>query len=90
MKFEKPQKGNPHGIVVNQHVFPRMSIDRFSNEDGVVQINNLAAEKVHFVKPVDKLFCASRVWDQRAESGYMKSIEDEFQKLANRIIDNPK
>jgi len=34
------------------------------------------------------IFCAKRVWDQRAESGYMKTIEDEFQELAERIVLN--
>ena len=90
MKFEKPQKGNPHSIVVSQHVFPRMSIERFSNEEGFVQMNNLVARKILPVKPTDKVFCASRAWDQRAEAGYMKLIEDDFQRITNRVIDDPK
>ena len=33
------------------------------------------------------MFCAMRAWDTRAEFGYMKQIEDQFQELASRIID---
>jgi hypothetical protein len=29
-------------------------------------------------KSNDGIFCAMRAWDQRAERGYMKRIEDEF------------
>jgi len=89
MKFEKPQKGNPHKIVVNQHIYPRMCIERFSNESGFVELNNLIANKVLPVRPEDKVFCASRIWDQRAEAGYMKSIEDAFQEILNRVLANP-
>ena len=32
------------------------------------------------------MFCAKRIWDQRAEIGYMKDIEDQFQRLATRIV----
>lgn len=39
-------------------------------------------------KPSDSLFCADRVWDQRAEAGYMKKIEDSFQILADTITQN--
>jgi hypothetical protein len=31
----------------------------------------------------NQLFCIERLWDQRAEAGYMKKIEDEFQALVN-------
>ena len=36
--------------------------------------------------PDDDIFCAKRIWDQRAEIGFMKSIEDNFQTLADQII----
>jgi hypothetical protein len=32
------------------------------------------------------MFCARRVWDERAERGYMKSIEDQFQDLAEKLL----
>jgi hypothetical protein len=33
----------------------------------------------------DQLFCVDRLWDQRAEAGYMKKIEDEFQWLVDEL-----
>lgn len=38
------------------------------------------------MSPTDPMFCAKRAWDQRAESGYMRQIEDEFQVVADEII----
>ncbi len=35
------------------------------------------------------MFCARRVWDQRAEAGYMREIENRFQDLAGRVIADP-
>jgi hypothetical protein len=32
------------------------------------------------------MFYAKRVWDERAERGYMKEVEDNFQILADRIV----
>jgi hypothetical protein len=32
------------------------------------------------------MFCAMRAWDLRAERGFMKAIEDEFQELAEKIV----
>lgn len=34
----------------------------------------------------DDLFVAKRVWDQRAESGYMRKMENAFQALASEIV----
>jgi hypothetical protein len=33
----------------------------------------------------NQVFCVDRLWDQRAEAGYMKKIEDEFQALINEL-----
>ena len=87
MKYEKPQKGNPHRLTVNQHVFPARSIERFADGDGKVSVRLLKLNKLLKLSPCDQLFCAKRVWGQRAEIGYMKKIEDEFQSLADRIVD---
>ena len=42
---------------------------------------------MRFPKPDHDIFCAKRAWDQRAERGYMKEIEDEFQSVASKVID---
>ena len=36
---------------------------------------------MRLAKPNDGIFCAMRAWDQRAERGCMKRIEDEFFRL---------
>jgi hypothetical protein len=84
--YEKTQKGNPHRLPVKQHVFPVRSIARFANSGGVVQLHNLATLQTRAARPGDAIFCAMRAWDLRAERGFMKQIEDEFQELAERII----
>ena len=86
-KFEKTQKGNPHGLPIRQHVFPRTSIVRFADNNGLVDLHRLATGQRRKAAPSDDMFCAMRAWDTRAESGYMKQIEDQFQELASRIIE---
>lgn len=86
MLFEKPQKGNPHRITVNQHVFPRASIARFVNDNNCVSVFYIPTGKAFIVAPDNELFCAKRAWDQRAEEGYMQRIERDFQKLVKDII----
>lgn len=87
MTFEKPQKGNPHALTVLQHTFPRASIARFTDGDSRVAVSYTPAKKQLRLTPEDQLFCAKRAWDQRAEQGFMKDIEDAFQSLAEAIID---
>jgi hypothetical protein len=85
-RYEKPQKGNPHSLPIRQHVFPAASIARFTNDDGVVDLYRLSTSQVRKATPDDDIFCAKRAWDARAEFGFMKQIEDEFQLLASKVI----
>jgi len=85
-KYEKTQKGNPHGLPIRQHVFPCASIARFTDHSGVVSLHRLSTGQVRKAIPTDDIFGAMRAWDTRAEFGYMKQIEDEFQEVALRII----
>ena len=62
-------------LVKRQHVFPSMSIKRFENDKGFVQLNNLIAKKIHPANSNNDLFCKYRIWDQRSEAGYGKFIE---------------
>lgn len=86
MEFERPQAGNPRGLTIREHIFPVSGISRFVNRDGRVSVLILKAGNRASLAPDDQLFCARRVWDQRAEAGYMKQIEDDFQALADRIV----
>lgn len=84
--FEKPQKSNPHKLTTKQHVFPVRNILRFANSDGKVYVYLKANNKQFYANPNNEIFCAQRVWNQRAEKGWMKDIEDQFQELADAIF----
>ncbi len=85
MPTEKTQKENPRGLTTKQHVFPRQSIQRFANGAGFVAVRLLARDKTIPLRPDDPVFCARRAWDQRAERGYMRSIENAFEPIAARV-----
>jgi hypothetical protein len=85
MTYERTQDGNPHQLTILEHVFPARSIKRFANRQGEISVKYLSTGKIFRVKADDQIFCAKRVWDQRAEHGYMKNIEDAFQDIAERI-----
>lgn len=85
-KTEKTRRGNPNQLTCKQHVFPARSIERFAGEDGRVSVHDLRTGRDWRPKPRDNLFCARRAWDQRAETGYMKGIEDGFQTVADAVI----
>lgn len=88
MNYEKPQRGNPHQLTVNQHCFPASCIKRFTGNDGRVQLLQLPQSEAITAKPDAKIFCAKRAWDQRAEHIFMKEIEDKYKTLADEVISN--
>ncbi|MFG1372170.1 DUF4238 domain-containing protein [Xanthobacter oligotrophicus] len=71
---------------MRQHVLPRASLNRFCGEHGQLELVDKALGKQRHARSDDHLFCAMRRWDQRAETGYMRGIEDDFQQLAEGII----
>ena len=85
MNLIKTQKGNPHQLTLRQHCFPKRSIDRFTNEDGKVDVHLIRATKTVLLNSDNGIICAHRIWDERAESGFMKEIEDAYQDLADRV-----
>lgn len=84
--YEKTQKGNPYHLPVKQHVFPARSIARFADANGLVSLHNLVTHRARATTPRDTMFCAMRAWDLRAERGFMKKIEDDFQELTETIV----
>ncbi len=86
---ERVQGTNPHRLTVWQHVFPAASIARFAGPDGRVALIDRVRGTARRAGPDDQVFCARRVWDQRAEAGYLREIEDRFQHLAGRVIADP-
>lgn len=86
-KPEPFQPGNPHKLTRNQHIFPRASIERFYNSKSKLSVILISENKrIPNIDASSNLFCAARVWDQRAETGYMASIERKFQFLADRVL----
>lgn len=86
MRYPKPQKGNPHKLTIDQHVFPKACISRFTGESGTVQVRRMGEELDLWFKPGNSYFCARRLWDQKAEAGFMKEIEDRYQDVAGNIV----
>lgn len=84
--YLKPQKKNPHRFTIRQHVFPSASIARFVKSNGRVSLFDIETNKLREAKSNDALFCAKRAWDHRAETQFMKQIEDDFQTVAEKII----
>ncbi len=66
-------------------MYPARSIERFADAAGTVEVWLRRDDETFRASPDNPLFCARRTWDQRAESGSLKAIEDEFQILADRI-----
>ena len=89
MKYDKTQKGNPHQLVIDQHVFPSASIKRYVAGDGMVEVCRLKDNTRFKAKPDNDIFVAKRVWSHDIEVGEMKRIEDEFQKLVKCILKEP-
>lgn len=86
-RSERTRPGNPNSLTVNQHVFPSKSIERFANPSGYVSVHDLHRAKDFPAKPKNAIFCASRAWGERTETGYMRRIEAEFQKTVDPIVD---
>lgn len=86
MRYPKPQKGNPHRLTIDQHIFPKASIARFTNELGTVQVKRKNGEPDLRLTPGNSYFCARRLWDQKAESVFMSDIENRYQDVATNII----
>lgn len=89
-KYEKPQHQNPNCFSIKQHFIPVASIKRFCNEHNKVMLKNLISKKNNEsqVTPTDENFTVKRLWNQEAEERLMKSIEDAFQNLVDKIINN--
>lgn len=86
MRFPKPQKGNPHKLTIDQHIFPKACISRFAGEDGTVQVRRKSGEQDRWLTARSSYFCARRLWDQKTEVVFMKAVEDRYQDVARNIV----
>jgi hypothetical protein len=83
---EKTRKGNPNRLTIKQHVFPLKSIERFFDEAGRVAVRDVHRSKTIRLKPDNPIFCAARAWNESTEAGFMKRIEDAFQRAVDPIV----
>lgn len=72
--------------MVNQHIFPKCSIERFCERDGFVDVFILSNKKRFPAKSENPIFCVRRSWDERSETGYGKNIEDRFQEAIEKVL----
>ncbi|MFT5520135.1 MAG: hypothetical protein ACI9IA_000723 [Enterobacterales bacterium] len=77
--YEPPQEGNPHKITRKQHIHTAYCISMFES-GGYVQLKDISSGDILKRKKRAAIFCAERVWDERAENGYMSGIEKDFHK----------
>ena len=86
MTFEPTRPGNPNGLTIYQHVFPRSAIARFCDAKGEVRVQSLRASRPR--SKVDKadVFCAQRAWDQATETYKTRREEDDYRKLADAVV----
>lgn len=84
-RSENTQRGNPHELTVRQHVYPSKSIARFQRTK-TVELFDLARNISRPARADDPIFCADRAWNHGAEHGFMKDIEDAFQRLVDPIL----
>lgn len=52
----------------------------------MVQAHRIQDKTTFQASPRNKMFCVNRVWDQRAEQGFGKKIEDSYQSLVERVL----
>jgi hypothetical protein len=84
---EKPRRPNKYRLTYSQHVFPEASIARFANDNGLVSVCDMVRGRTRVAFAKDPIFCAARAWSQREETGFMREIEAEFQRVAGKIVD---
>lgn len=86
--FESIQKGNPYRLTKEQHFIPKSQIKRFENRNKKVWCKNLKSknQKIIEINSNDSIFKVQRLWAEFAEKGYMKNIEDNFNKLVDYIL----
>ncbi|CAP44979.1 hypothetical protein GG851_12105 [Bordetella petrii] len=83
--FERTQKGNPHHITINQHIHSKHCIKQFCGKDGLVDVREMATDKVTRAKPEAKVFCTKRAWDDVTEKSRMAG----FERAYFNVLTNP-
>ena len=85
MPYEPTIRRNPRQLTIEQHVHTAHAISLFYDSDGKVELIDLSSGGIARRHKRAKIFCTKRTWDQRAETGYMVSIESEFHEEIDNI-----
>ncbi|MEH6494088.1 hypothetical protein, partial [Halopseudomonas sp.] len=89
MPYEPTIKKNPRQLTIEQHFHTAHAISLFYDLDDKVEVMELSSSTIFKRHKRAKIFCTKRTWDQRAETGYMASIEDAFHKEIDNIKSFP-
>ena len=89
MPYEPTIKKNPRQLTIEQHFHTAHAISLFYDLDDKVEVMELSSSTIFKRHKRAKIFCTKRTWDQRAETGYMASIEDAFHKEIDDIKSFP-
>ncbi|MBR0560504.1 hypothetical protein [Neokomagataea anthophila] len=81
-------KGNPFQITRNQHLLPKKILDRISGNRKLLDVVSLRHKIKTHVSTDNPLFCVNRCWDENCETKISKPIEDDFQRLCDKIESN--
>jgi len=84
--FEKTRKGNPLELVIDQHFHTAHAIAKFYHNDGKVVVLEKDSGETFKRHKRAKIFCAKRNWDERAERGYMTTIESNFHSQIDNLV----
>lgn len=83
----KISKSNPYQIVKKQHIFPSKALARFCDESGTITVAFKDRSRVFRAKNSNSVFCINRMWNEHAERISMKSIEDRYQSVIERVLE---
>ena len=85
MDYERPRKKNPLGITIEQHFHTAHSIGKFYDQTENVEVYEKSTSLTFARNKRAKIFCTKRNWDERAERGYMVSIEHDFHEQIDNL-----
>ncbi|UYG06836.1 hypothetical protein [Halomonas sp. M4R1S46] len=85
MPYEPTERKNPRQLTIEQHFHTAHAISLFYDSDKKVEVKLLQSGELVRRHKRAKIFCTKRMWDQRAEKGYLVPIEDAFHEEIDNI-----
>lgn len=66
-------------ITVNQHVIPKRHISEWSNDESMVNVNEISSNITKRFLASNPYFCAMRLWNQSTETRLLGPNEKNYQ-----------